>query len=93
MDSWSSGTFWQGDYSAHELFGTGTFQHLDILAWGPFDTDISALKHFGTMDILAKWMFQQNNTFLHRCQKVCSKTSLLLCMVPKFSSAEMSMSG
>ena len=99
VDISSPWTFRQGDYLAHEFFckrnflaqgyfGTWIFRHGDLLAQGHFGTET-----FWHMDISAKWTFQQNNTFLHRCQKVCSKTSILLCMVPKFSSAEMSMSG
>ena len=87
------GHFDSMDYLARELFctrlfGTGTFQHLDILAWGPFDT--GTFQHW---NILAHGYFGKVTHFCTGAQKVCSSLSILLCMVPKFPSAKMSMSG
>ena len=63
-------TFWQVDYSTCEFF-----LHKALSAPGHFSNET-----FWQMDISAKWTFQHSNTFLQRCQKLCSETSTLLCM-------------
>ena len=80
VDISSPWSFRQGDYLAHELFRTRTFWHRDI----------TALIHFGT------WIFRQNGCFgtvthFSTGAKMSAQTSILLCMVPKFPSAETSM--
>ena len=82
VDISSPWTFQQGDYLAHELFRTRTFWHRDI----------TALIHFST------WIFWQNGCFgivthFNTCAKmsVPKRPYVLLCMVPKFPSAETSM--